>query len=297
MHPNANKKYQGIDYLRLTAGDHKPYEAWSDALSSEFVAEDNAGRKPHYRWILSYYGRVGEHCFVGKGEQGSMVQVSGRLADVMFSEVSKAGGRCSRIDCQVTATAIPNQDEHLKSAYEEAKGREKGRGKPAQIELRDTAEGAKMLTIGSRQSQVYARVYDKHRESKDNHYAGMLRWELECKEETARDLHHWFMDDINRQYTVESIVGDWFTKRGITLFWDELEMTELPKDVKRTRTDDTRLAWITNQVRPTIKELLIRGKEMELAKAMSDDNASIEAVKELAKALKDMFVSTGEWPF
>lgn len=277
--------YTGCDYLRLTAPDHSPSAEWEDILASEFTAEENAGRRPHYRWILGYYGRVGEHCFVGKSEQGAMVQVSGRLADVMYYPISHVGGRASRIDLQVTATPEDTVDAYLHEAYVGAACAEKGRGKPPVVELRDTNYGAKMVTIGSRQSEVFGRIYDKHKESKDDFFKGMVRLEIEVKGQEARDLHGFLQQDKMMQFHATNIVAGWYRKRGVRVFWEEDKAEPLPERQKRNKSDATKLAWIQTQVRPTLGKLLENGKEKELAAALLPDDADNITIATLALML------------
>lgn len=273
--------FQGVDYLRLTAKDHRPFGDWHGLILPELLEEERAGRRRHDRWILGYWGQVGEHCFVGKNEGGCMVQVSSSLADSLFRPLSRAGGRCSRVDIQITATPPEGPDEYLHEAFEALRASEKLRGRPQIVQMVDTNYGAKMVTVGSRQSQVYGRIYDKGKESKQKEWEGMVRHELEVKEETARDLHAWLVEDALRVHTIKAIVGNYFEKRGCPMFWDEYEEKQMPPGVKRTRTDDTKLAWLATQVSPTLKRLLENGKSLEAARALltgCDDSDIIEAV-------------------
>ena len=279
--------YQGVDYLRLTAPDHAPYADWFGLLLPEFIEEQNKGRREHSRWILNYYGKVGEHCFIGKSDAGSMVQVSSALADTLFRPLSRAGGRCSRIDIQVTATPPEGPDEYIHSAYDALKSHQRARGRPQAIEIRDTNEGAKMVTVGSRQSEIYGRVYDKGRESKQEAYAGMVRFELECKEETARGLHSWLLEDITRVHTIKAVVANYFEKRGCSMFFDEWETKEAPVGVKRTRTDETKEAWLSTQVAPTFLALCNKGKVLEALRAILT-GASQQNILDIQAVLDEM---------
>lgn len=260
--------FQGVDYVRLTQGDHRPFGDWEGLLLPEMMEEERAGRRSHFRWLLGYYGRVGEHCFVGRNDTGCMVQVSSALADKLFRPLSHAGGRCSRIDIQVTSQPPEGQDSYLHAAYTMLSLSEKRKGRPQTVQMIDTNYGAKMVTVGSRQSDVYARIYDKHKESKDDNWAGHVRHELEIKNQTARDMHFWLMEDLTRVHTIKSVVGSYFQKRGCPMFWDEYETREMPALKKRNKSDDTKLAWLAVQVAPTLKTLLENGKALEAAHAL-----------------------------
>jgi DNA relaxase NicK len=283
----AKYVFQGADYLRLTAKDHAPYGDWAGLLVPEFLEEERSGRRQHDRWILNYYGRVGEHCFVGRSDAGSMVQVSGSLADTLFRPLSHAGGRCSRVDIQVTATPPEGPDEYLRSAYDNMSIHERSRGRPALLEIRDTNNGAKMVTVGSRTSEIYARIYDKGKESKDKNWQGMVRHELEVKGQAARDLHTWLMDDILRVHTISAIVGNYFKQRGCPMFWEEYEKRSVPDVQRRTKNDATKIAWLATQVAPTFQDLVKKGKTAEALRALLT-NATAETILEIRKSLGEI---------
>lgn len=281
----AKLSFSGVDYIRLTANDHKPYEAWREVLEPEFTIEDQRGRKPHWRWVLGYYGRVGEHCFVGKGEQGAMIQVSSGLANHLCMPVSRIGGKCSRIDLQLTVPAVSSASQTLHEAFVMASAVPKRNGHPTLVQMRDTNYGARMLEIGSRQSEVYGRIYDKYAESKMEEYRGMVRYEIEVKQPQSVDLHRWLMEDRLTMFNAKHITTEWFRKRGVPVFWDDYELKSPPDIVKRTKNDDTKVSWLASQVRPSVKELCAKGKALEVAKALAGQGATEDAIMELARVL------------
>ena len=288
MTQTTKLNFAGIDYLRLTANDHKPYDTWRQALEPEYAAELASGRREHYRWLLGYYGKVGEHCFVGKGEAGSMVQVSSGLADRLVSPLSSAGGKCTRIDLQLTVPALNGVDEDLQSAFVMASTTPRRNGHPVAVELQDTNYGAKMVAIGSRASEVYGRIYDKYRESKIEDYRGMIRYEIEVKQPQSVDLHRWLMEDRLTVFSAKHITTEWFRKRGVPVYWDDFELKAPPDVTKRTKNDDTKLAWINSQVRPTLQQLCAKGKALEVAKSIAGHDATEADIIALALALANV---------
>jgi len=282
--------FQGVDYLRLTSNDHGPVEGWMDVAEHEYMAEDRAGRRAHYRWILNYYGRVGEHIFVGKNEEGAMVQVSGSLANDLFRPLSRQGGRCSRIDLQITSQPPNGPSDYLHDAFDIMATAPHLRGKPSLVQINDTNYGAKMVTVGSRQSQLYGRIYDKGKESKLEEWQGYVRHELEVKEEQARDLHFWLMEEITREHMIKAVVGNYFEKRGCPMYWQDFDTRETPVIEKRTKTDATKLAWLSTQVAPTVRDLIDHGRGVEALTALLQCIASDDTVEEL---LRQMILSLG----
>lgn len=279
--------FAGVDYLRLTAQDHKPFEDWHGLLFAERLAEERAGRRAHVRGMLGYYGQVGQHFFVGRNESGCMVQVSGVLAHQLFRALSHSGGRASRVDVQVSKFVSESPDAYLHRAFVYAEAASKKVGHPPSIELRDSNSGAKMLTIGSRESELYGRVYDKGKESKDANWDGYVRWEVEVKGKQAADLHRWLLDDYTRVHTVLPIVANFFKARGLPIDWDGWADATLPPPPARTKTDESRIAWLSTQVGPTIRELVKKGKALEVAQALLHNTAEDATIVALATALAE----------
>lgn len=284
----AKNVYVGIDYVRLTALDHEPVAAWEAILLPEYLAEERAGRRAHWRWLLGYYGRMGEHCFVGKSDTGAMVQMSGALAWSRWHDASLHSKRCTRIDLQVTYPCEASADEVLKEAFMSGSYRKLGRGKPPELELRDTNYGAKMLTIGSRQSELYGRMYDKFKESKMPEYKGCVRWEIEIKGHEALDIHNWLMENREEPTAVRTIVHHFWEARGMKPPWGMYDGMDAPVPVKRSKTDETKLAWIAAQVRPSMQDLIAKGKASELARALAGKAATNEQLDELARLLENV---------
>jgi hypothetical protein len=262
--------YTGVDYARFTAVDHRPFDHWRAILEPEWVREELAGRKPHQRVLLGYFGRVGEHCFLGKNDTGCMVQASGAFAWERWHELGNYSERCTRMDLQVTWPIDGEPGEYIREMYgvavlHKTRGH---RGQEAQIV--DTPSGAKMLTIGSRQSEVYGRMYDKGRESGIPDYKGCVRWEIEVKGQQARDLNSYMREHRNESNQTRAIVKQYWEARGMTPFWDTFEASETKPPVKRTRTDETKLAWLATQVRPTLQKLKESGKLQQAIAVMFD---------------------------
>ena len=280
----AKSIFSGADYVRLTAQDHRPYEAWHEALMPEFEEDERAGRRLHFRWIMGYYGRVSEHAFVGKGDQGTMVQCSGRLANVLMETLAAEGGKCTRIDLQVTVPALDTPDADLHTVYNDSRLCKHKNSRPPIVEINDTSYGAKMVTIGKRQSQVYGRIYDKFKESKADEYKGMVRYEIEVKQPQSVDLFNWLTMTSSGCYTIGHIVGQWFRERGVNVYWDQFEMTSPPDVKKRSKSDDSRLAWLQTQVAPTLLDLAARGKARQALEALLH-NATQQDILLLREAL------------
>lgn len=281
----AKLVYTGVDYIRLTATDHKPFSAWQAILLPEFVKEQDAGRRVHNRWMLGYYGRVGEHCFLGKNEEGCMMQMSSALAWSRWYDAGNHSDRCTRLDLQVTWPTLDDPGEYIREMYEVGKLRPKTEGKQPELQITDTPEGAKMLTSGSRQSEVYGRMYDKWRESKMPEYKQCVRWEIEVKGQAARDLNAYMRVNKSEAGTTRAIVKEFWQKRGMTPFWETFEAMEGIPPMKRSKTDETKIAWLAAQVAPTLTKLREHGRLADSIRALFSQALTDEQVERLLTAL------------
>jgi len=152
-----------------------------------------------------------------------------------------------------------------------------------ELQLTDTPQGAKMLTVGSRTSQLYGRMYDKFRESAMPEYASCVRWEVETKAETAKDLNGYMRDHRGEAGTTRAIVKQFWEHRGMSPFWDTFEGMENRPPAKRSKTDETKLAWLATQVRPTLTTLAEHGKIEEAIRALFPDDLAEDLILTLQR--------------
>jgi len=281
----AKHNYAGVDYIRLTASDHAPLAAWSAICLPEYIREERAGRKSHMRWILGYWGRVGEHCFVGERDDGCMIQLSGAYAWQRWYDAGLHSKKCTRIDLQVTWPLDGDPGQYIRDMYEVGKLAKKREGHQPELTLTDTPEGAKMLTVGSRQSTVYGRMYDKGRESRMPEYANHVRWEIEVKAEPAIDLNAHLRAGDGPGAETCAIVHNWWSQRGMTPFWDPFEGIGGIPPMKRSKTDETKIAWLATQVAPTLTTLKSHGRLVEAVRALFKDCLTEKQLEDLLLSL------------
>jgi len=265
---SAKQVFTGVDYVRLACTDHSAFEQWASIVRPEYASEEMYGRKPHDRWILGYYGRVAEHAFLGKNQSGCMVQLSGPLAWERWHELELGRARCTRLDLQVTWPVAGDVGEYVREMYQVGQLHKTVGHRGASLQIVDTPEGAKMLTVGSRQSMLYGRLYDKYRESKEEAYKDCARWEIEVKSDAAVDLYAHLRANRGESGLVRAIVKDFWERRGMAPFWETYEGMEGRPPTKRTKTDETKLAWLATQVNPVLQKLAERGKLEEAIRAL-----------------------------
>lgn len=283
----AKKVYTGVDYLRITSPQASTYDHWLRMLKPELEMERALGRREHLRGLLGYYGPVGEHCFVGAGDQGAMVQLSGQCAYDHWYEASSYSMKATRVDVQVTWPVEDEPGLYVREMYQVGQLAPRANGHPAALEINDTPSGAKMLTSGRRASELYGRLYDKERESKLPEYKGCVRWEVEIKGAQAIDILRDLREAPDAPMMCRLIVNQFWKARGMTPFWETFEAMNERPPVKRTKTDETRLAWFINQVRPTVETLREHGRMRSAVHALFDDVLTPEQVQAILLLIED----------
>jgi DNA relaxase NicK len=177
--------------------------------------------------------------------------------------------------------------EYIREMYQVAQLAPKREGKQLTLQLTDTPQGAKMLTAGSRQSELYGRMYDKWAESKMPEYKSCVRWEVECKADTARDVNAHLRENRNEAHAVRAMVMDYWSRRGMTPFWETYEAMEMVPPVKRSKTDETKIAWLAAQVHPTLQVLKEHGRLAHAIRALFGQGLTEAQVQGIIDLLSD----------
>jgi hypothetical protein len=111
--------------------------------------------------------------------------------------------------------------------------------------------------VGSRQSNYVGRVYDKQRESGEEQYRRCWRYEVECKDDGAKQARETVASAEDVSKASASVVAHWFGNRGCNVRYRPELAVQLPP-VGRHHSDlDTWLAWLLQAVRPTVQKCLL----------------------------------------
>jgi DNA relaxase NicK len=153
-------------------------------------------------------------------------------------------------------------------------------GYPFKVHVRDGFGDGDTLEIGTRGSEVYLRLYDKHREGfKKTHskqvqpgqfVPGSWRYEAELKGGAATELYCRLFEapdgpEGHSQGVLMEVRG-LFMDRGLDLPVGDVTADKIREKRYRSDLDRTR-AWLRSAVRPTIKQLIADGY---LAEVFSD---------------------------
>ncbi len=277
----------GTDYFRLTcdnSGDATRLALECAALAREFKSRGD--RERPWRYVGGY--EDGWSCgpiSYAEGRNSVLVQASGAASDPLFLACKTASleVRPTRFDVQTTVVLAEDDPGYARRMAERADAyRRSGEreGYPFKVHVRDGFGDGDTLEIGTRGSEVYLRLYDKHREGfKKTHSKqlqpgqfapGSWRYEAELKGGAATELYCRLFEapdgSEGHSQAVLTEVRGLFTDRGLDLPVGEGVARPIRELRYRSDIDRTR-AWLRSAVRPTIKQLIADGY---LAEVLAD---------------------------
>lgn len=254
----------GVDYVRATAKPIPDEMAAIGLLRSaarrdfaEGAGEDWVG-KP---W--RFQGYTGERCGMvgfGASAQGYLYQVSGAQASFAVKRLP-VDDNISRLDVQATFVLGKARAGIASEAAARSKAESDRKGNAGWgVTLLSTFGDGDTLYLGSRESDIFCRIYDKGLQSgKEEETGKTWRFEAELSGEYANGAYAVLADCEDVSEVAYGMVRSIFRRRGLILPAMHGAMFILPA-VDRARDDiDRRLAWYHNQVRPSIEKLLASG--------------------------------------
>ncbi len=255
--------HAGPDYCKLTLPapgltDEDVMKVWTRLNRVAITKVEYLEPKEEYR--DGYRGHALGKFFVGTGRQGMAMYASGAWsADLLEARLRYQNA--PRLDIQVTlwyqddiATQLIDASAEATLAHREAR-----KLPPYAVRRISSFGGGDTLYIGSRTSEKYIRIYDKMREKKEPDYENSIRFEVELKGETARMYVHECDDAFPQQEWWYSKVRTMLREYGISLPDCVPDTYAVPEYKKESATLESRLAWLSSQVAPTVAKLARNG--------------------------------------
>ena len=261
----------GFDYLRLT------YTADAGEVDDVYARYIRAAQEVAYNYseeaptpkAWSFQGYEGTHwgeASAGRREDGCILQVSGSWASaVRLLELPHTG--VPRLDIQATVWGYPQPAlVPGEAAAASVIAREGANGRPWRVAHICGFGNGDTCYIGSRQSDVFARIYDKGAQDESNEdYAGAVRYEVELKGRTASAAFAALARAGGDEVACADWVQSYLLARGLSLpEWVSVETVRRRAVEKAASSTDETLAWLANGVRPTVRRLLDAGLTYEL---------------------------------
>lgn len=262
----------GIDWLTLTFSKETAQNGLEEIIFKHMEQKERDGDEFKPGSALGYDGFRAGSIFYGVRADGCMLRVSGITASELFGAIGGYNVRCTRIDIQSTYKCIPGMPMWAAwqaSLVEGLRAEKKPCNWPKLTHINGFGQGD-TVTVGSRSSDKYGRIYDKEMESLDPDYQGCWRYEVEYKGDYAQACFEALSKGGSLPRNCESLVSSQFALWCLPVPMvapDDVSALVLPRE---TTDAARRLAWLRKQVMPTIKKLLAQGYDKEIDEWLKD---------------------------
>jgi DNA relaxase NicK len=236
-------------------------------IASAQSAEEKAGNITRNWGMSGYLGyHVGGLEYGWRGD-GVLVRLSGPTAQTWWRRFGRISSNCSRIDLQETFIWDEEVKTTLARHWKQMRRWASGREKAPALKLISGEHGPETLYSGKRASDIYLRAYNRLAKTKDNRFAGHLRYEVEFKNLKAKLVLDTMLRSKDHHAECASRCLGMFRNRGACLRmpFDSPTILHCPG---RTSDADKRLEWLRNQVRGPVLELIALGYYDETLEAL-----------------------------
>ena len=245
----------GVDWLTVTCNDAATREQF-DEFGYQVLSEEARLGNDIRPWSMKgFTGLNGGHIAVGKRDDTSLIRLSSRLAWSHWRRPYQLATNCSRIDFQVTISDVSHIDEFLRDREREAWTHASRFKRPPEVSFRFSNRTGSTLYLGSRQSDSFARVYNKWSESRLDHYEGCVRCEVQFQNRAAQRAAFGLAKSADEATHISGTVSSWMGIRGLSRLF-AAEDGKLISCPRSRSTSSKRLAWLVKQVRPCVASLL-----------------------------------------
>lgn len=256
----------GVDYFTSTATTVA--ESTLLLIKGENLAMTEARSGFFMRpWsMMGYSGWACGRVQYGQREDGAICRISGGLAASSWWNLWEITPRCSRIDLQVTLKVQLSPTEAVSRMRDAASSFYADRHDGPKVTMWSDSSGGATLYLGSRQSALYFRAYNKEAESKLPEYEGCVRLELEVKNRLTKSVIAQMLKGSSVRQGILSIIGSYMVVHGIPsnltsdLPCSLYEHSPLAPDCLKS------LEWLRVAVQPTVRRLLALGYGEEVFK-------------------------------
>ena len=249
----------GVDWLTVSAdgdGQGDELRRYGIELMMADAAKHNTVR--HFK-RGPYAGGGTRHVGVGEWHGKTLVEVTGRAADVVWPDLLPLADRVSRIDLQVTVRQDPYDKNLALRQWSQSLVRTRAEGKPPQYRLIAGRGEGSTLYIGRGASRYEARLYERWWKEKIDENVDSWRYEVQARRERAQQTADLLSASAVPRAWARDFTWQHFVKRGVAPIYrpeGACEVAPLPEP----ETDEQKqLRWLSRGVRPVIDRMNARG--------------------------------------
>lgn len=255
----------GVDYLTVTAKANNARQILlmqGELMSSR--AERNGDQQKPWR-SQGYDGWKCGQVTYGEREDSAILKLSGRVDPDIVIQMNHPDLHCTRIDVQVTARSIQRWPSYGEAAMLQAewdreclqdKGEAQHWGKIRRMDGRGAGD---TITVGSRSSKRYGRLYDKAAQSGEEQYWNCWRWEYEYKEELAPIVLQRIANRGACADVIAGVVAWQYNQQCFNVPWEHNEGSSVDGPGRVESDAQRKMRWFRTQVKPTVIWLIENG--------------------------------------
>jgi hypothetical protein len=199
-----------------------------------------------------FYGKRAEHALLAQKDERAMLVLSSDAAKYS-DRLAREGDNCTRLDVQITVRIGEENVARFLSRQESRCSRHRTlRGKVPVVDGKRRNCKTYQVTVGSRTSDVFVRLYDKFLESGEERYRGCVRMEIEYKGKRSQALWACLARfEVGGMSLLQLLLQD-LSERGVDTSMVDLERQDIvlpkAKPIKETVT----WGWWASQVAPSV---------------------------------------------
>jgi DNA relaxase NicK len=263
-----------VDWLTVTAKRGLRADSLIARASACLHQAESAGNRVSPFRASGYHGWRSEGIVWGLRKDGAIASISSGAAALHWSSFLEDSDNVTRVDLQITCADSTVNASRAEIAYHLMQDNRKRAGRPISASLRLNSSGGQTLYLGSKQSDVMGRLYDKGIEKKFAQAGACWRYETQLRREPAERTIRTISQSETVHDCIAGLVTTFFSARGVAV----PQVIQLDTGNNPTRegyylskreTDDTRsLRWLGTYVASTVKRLVDSGKRSEVMSAL-----------------------------
>ncbi len=263
----------GIDWLTLTASPEKT--GFDDCISIWQFLLNSAENEGHSRNVSNFNGYLGEHCgqyFYGGRETDMMFMASGAAGMTAFELVKEVEfhGNVSQLHVQTTIDrAAANAATYAQLAEIERKLWRAGKThKCRKMVCHESPEGSDSVQFGSNRSSSRLLVYNAAAKHPERYSGEAQRYEARFDGRTSPQPFASLRSAKSATSCCKQIVVGKCERVGLKQRWHKDIPPIEPMSGTVKTDDDSKMAWLLEQVRATAVRLTLLGRGDEVAFAL-----------------------------
>jgi DNA relaxase NicK len=262
----SNLESVGVDYFTATAYRTGIGHSFKDLGYHLIEQSTSIGNDVCTYRARDYIGYQSGGVCVGTRSDTHIIRLSSDEAREHWREVYQLATNVSRIDLQLTFKLERAHESYIREEHARAIRAKQGQGRRREIELRWNNVKGDTLYLGSRTSDIFARMYDKGCESKTEQAGKLIRQEIEYKGKTAVAVSDRVHESESEQTSIAQFVSTYIRRFDLQTPENATANVQCARGL--TTNNDIKRQWLRTAVRPSIKRLLEAGMLEEVLEAL-----------------------------